>query len=488
MMGDSPGVSMIGAQATREKFSVFEKHPDYVEKIQIWNYINDLYLGSASWLEITSRGVSPTNKTHQYIPRHPAETVENWIARINATYYDDVFARAINRFVDLLFRDAPQYSGEGGEDFFKDAQAINYAGMSADLFYVGLALSTMLYGHTFVLVDYPVVDDVITYADYVSNRMCPYWVEIAPQQLINWETEIINGVEKFKYAVIEEIFHESVGYGHELISQVRILKPGAWEIWRKREDGQEYLHDTGITSLDFVPLVPIYGSRFTTLATSKPLFKGLADKNRTLYQLTSDHLRKVSLCCNPTPVLKDQMRSPDEPLEIGPNSFVNLRDPNGSFTWEEPLALSIEQSRKTLEDLKASIDFESAQFLSNPSDRQSAAATGLMTNPVEATLATFSRFFAQGIETAIKYHCAYFGDDANVKVEFKYDIYPNQGKDSQAAFAIQGLFTAGLISRELALKSIQYMGFFPDNFNFEQEVISGRTERESRQQPATKTI
>ena len=159
------------------------------------------------------------------------------------------------------------------------------------------------------------------------------------------------------------------------------------------------------------------------------------------------------------------MRSPNEPLEIGPNSFINLRDPNGSFTWQEPLALSLEQSRRALEDLRRSIQFESAQFLINPSDRQSAAATGLMTNPLEASLATFSSFLANGLELAIKYHQLYFGQDSTIKIKFSYDVYPNKSKDSQAAFAVQLLNEKGLLSDVQATQSLQELGFITEVTN-----------------------
>lgn len=448
----------------REKFTVFGKHPDYIDKLPIWQYIADLYQGSTAWLDYSAGGVKLTTKTNQYIPKHPGESYDNWLARVNASFYDDVFTKAVNRFADMLFRQNPSYSGDADE-FYKDFGNIDNAQNSVDLFAVGVALSAMLYGHTFILIDTPVIAGDYTYADYLSGEFRPYWVHINPTQLINWELFYTHGQQHFAYAIIEEIFYEPIGYEHQIINQARILKPGRWEIWRKDGDGNEFLFDGGDTSLDFVPLVPVYGSRFTTLATSRPLFKGLADKNRTLYQLTSDHQRKVSLCCNPTPVLKDQMRLPDEPLEIGPNSFVNLRDPNGSFTWQEPLALSLEQSRKVLEDLRRSIEFESAQFLTKPADRQTAAATGLMTNPYEASLATFSKFLANGLELAIKYHQAYFRQESTVKIKFNYDVYPNESKDSQAAFALQLLHEKGLISDKQAQQSLQDLGFIAEVTN-----------------------
>jgi hypothetical protein len=92
-----------------------------------------------------------------------------------------------------------------------------------------------------------------------------------------------------------------------------------------------------------------------------------------------------------------------------------LRDPNGSFQWVEPLALSLEQSRKDLDDLKASIAVDAAIFLTSPSDRQSSAATYLLASPVEANLTSFVVNFSDGINRAIAIHNQMINCDCDVK-------------------------------------------------------------------------
>ena len=240
-----------------------------------------------------------------------------------------------------------------------------------------------------------------------------------------------------------------------------------------KSDNKFVLHSSGdfISEYAYVPIVPVFGgSRFGDCVSVSPL-RALADKNRILYQLTSDHNRKVSLCCQPVPVLKDVMRG-DEPLEIGPNSFINLRDPNGSFQWVEPLALSLEQSRKDLDDLKASISNDAANFLTSPSDRQTAAATQLLTSPVEASLESFTANFSDGINQAIAIHNQMINCDCQVSISLDTKLVPASGvpKKEQIAIALRGLFVDGIIGRQTVLKALEKLDLFSKDFDLEQEL------------------
>jgi hypothetical protein len=159
------------------------------------------------------------------------------------------------------------------------------------------------------------------------------------------------------------------------------------------------------------------------------------------------------------PVLKDLMREQGQPLEIGPNAFVELRDPAGSFSWEEPLALSLEQSRKDLEDLRQSIAKDSADFLTNPADRQSASATNLLTHPVEASLANFIRTFSSGINDAIAIYYEMVDLDSPPKIVLEANVFPDATMDSQALFAVQTVFAADIITKDEARNMIRTLGW-----------------------------
>lgn len=448
---------------SQTKFSLFtpEYHEDY--DFKLWDYLEDLYVGSSRWLEIADSGFRPTPKTGFYLPRHPGESSENWVSRINATFYDDLFAKALRRFIDLIFRPGVTWEGEFST-FSKNYSNLNLEGLGGDAFLAAIALDAMLYGHCYLLVDFP-VNSATDYEEYLSKNFRPYFVKILPQNLTNWDSEVIDGKKVFTKAEVRTFSKGKTEYCVYLY--------GTWTKYKEIEpyDGTKFaIADTGINPLGIVPIVPVYGGYSQRFGVSLPPLKSLADKSRTLYQLTSDHYRKVSLCCHPVPVLKDLMRSEDEVLEIGPNSFINLRDPAGSFNWAEPQATSLIQSRTDIKDLRSQISDDTANYLLTPSARQSATASQLQTSPLEASLANFIRSYSAGINEAIALYALYLDTVVDYKISLIYDVFPNSLKDSQAALSIRAIYEIGLLSRRAALESLQELGLFYKGFDLDEEM------------------
>jgi hypothetical protein len=465
--------------------SVSSLHPDYIDSISLWDYLDDLYYGSDRWLELAKTGFKPTDKTALYLPRHAAESFENWQSRINQSYYDDLFAKAIRQFVGLIFKNDVNFTSDfDGSEFISHYENLDNHGVNGDVFFRQVALMAMRLGHCFIFIDLPVIN-AKNYQEYSELSPRPYWSLISPQNLINWECEFIDNKLVFTLAVIKEEIYVRVGeFGYQKINQYRVYRPGSYFIYREvdnkaenktdnKTDNKFVLYSSGdfISEYAYVPIVPVFGGSRLDDCVSVPPLRGLADKNRVLYQLTSDHNRKVSLCCQPVPVLKDSMRG-DEPLEIGPNSFINLRDPNGSFQWVEPLAMSLEQSRKDLNDLRASISNDAANFLTSPSDRQTSSATYLLASPVEASLASFTANFSDGINQAIVIHNQMINCDCEVKIvlDTKLLAASDAPKKEQVAIALRGLFTDGVIGRETTLKALDKLKLFDNDFNLEQEL------------------
>jgi hypothetical protein len=460
--------------------SVSSLHPDYIDSINLWDYLDDLYYGSDRWLRLTKTGFKPTDKTSLYLPRHAAESFENWQNRINQSSYDDLFGKAIRQFVDLIFKNDVNFTSDFDDsDFISHYENLDNHGVNGDVLLRQAALMAMRLGHCFIFIDFPVIN-VKNYQEYSELSPRPYWSLISPQNLINWECEFIDNKLVFTLAVIkEEIYTRDGEFGYQKINQYRVYRPGVYSIYREtdksdnKSDNKFVLHSFGdfISEYAYVPIIPLFGGFRLGDCVSVPPLRGLADRNRILYQLTSDHNRKVSLCCQPVPVLKDSMRG-DEPLEIGPNSFINIRDPNGSFLWVEPLALSLEQSRKDLDDLKASIAVDAAIFLTSPSDRQTSAATYLSASPVEANLRSFVASFSDGINRAIAIHNQMIKCDCDVKITFetKLLVASDVPKKEQVAIAIQSLFTSQLIGRGTALKALSKIDLFGKDFDLEQEL------------------
>lgn len=459
-----------------QRLNLGATHPDYDEMLPVWDYLEDLYYGVDRWLALAPDGYKPTIKTKLYLPQHPGEDTSNWEARINQTYFDNLYAKALHRYVDLAFQNGVRIGGDQGTPFSLNYSHLGDMGQNGCLFLREVALSALLYGRCFLMIDSHLPPNA-SYLDAIENPA--YFVKYNPRQVTNWGTHSYGGETYFSFVVVSEcvqVLQSDLSYVEEY--RYRLYTPGWCHFYkpRKQKDGSWYYYSYApsiSTGLDYIPIYLVSGGYSPGDKTDQPPMRSLADKNRSLYQMESDHIRKISLCCHPVPTLKDNMRDDDnEPLVIGPNTFVRIRDPEGSFTWQEPLALSLQQSRKDIQDLKGSIANDMAQFLNTPTDRQSSAATNLMVSPVEANLESFITSFTDGIDRAIAAYNDYSGvtpENQNYLI-LNPDIFPNSNKDAQASFAVLSLYNGGVISRETALKAVETLNILPDDFDLDSEM------------------
>lgn len=450
-------------------------HPDYEQMISVWNYLEDLYYGSDRWLSLSHNGFKVTSKTNLFLPKHPGEDLNNWESRINQSYYDDSFGKALRRYVDLAFQSGVKLGGDPSSPFRLNYSSISDKGENGCLFFRGVALSALLYGRVYLMVDSVLPSDA---SQLDMNNNPPYFVKYNPQNVVNWAYKDSRGRDKYSFVLIRE--YDSVlqsDLSYENIERYRLYLPGACHFYelRKTPEGKSSFYSYAppiATGLDYIPFYEVGAGYSPDGKNNHPPMRSLADKTRAVYQKQSDHDRKVALCCHPVATLKDTMRSVDEPLVIGANSYVQIQDPNGSFTWQEPLALSLQQSRRDIQDLRSSIALDMAQFLQSPADRQSSAATNLMVSPVEANLESFITAFREGVENAIDAYNDYSGYKyrADNTFELNPDIFPNSNKDAQASFALLNMFNAGAISRRTTLEALDSLGFFHDGFDLESEL------------------
>lgn len=443
----------------------------YRSHLPIWRYLDDIFSGSESWLNRDELGrITITEKAQQYLPKEAAERPSDYRDRLARSPFDDRFSQSIRKFVNLLL-------GNGIEQIDVPSviqshfENIDSQGSSLRRMVQELAIDALKHGHTFLLVDYPPQDFTIrSIADFQRSGRQPYWVSYAATEVIHW----IESRGRLQLVTLRECSTVAESeFSEESIVRYRVLRPGSWELWQEMRDEQGKIQyawvDGGSTSLSFIPLVCLYGGLREGFFKSRPPLKALADLNLTHYQVKSDHLRKLHLCCLPVPELRDSMRPEGESLTIGPNSFVHIRDPQGAFTWREPLATSIEQSRKEVTDLEQAMDVLSAAYLNQPGDRQTATTSAIQTVELESNLQSFADQFCEGLNQALYYHAIYEGLDSGGQIKLSGDIIRDKGRDSQMLLAYSAMEDRGQISQRSLLQILKDQEFLPDDFQFEAE-------------------
>lgn len=418
------------------------EHPIYKKHIKDWEYLTCSYEGLRAWSEIGDAGLEPKGLAKFFLPKHPNESEKNWRSRFNQTEYPDFFAKGIKRMVDLAFQDGVVYEGIDSA-FYKNRNSIAENGYDFEYFIRDLARIVLLYGIGYVLIDSR-LNVNSTISDFEKSP--PYFVLLNPMSVINWAIE--DGCFQFLVTRQERsrLLHDG---SYEDFIEYRYYYPGGCNVCESEIDsaGKEIvtLSEVYETGLDYIPIYTVKATYSDEL--SMPL-RNIADKNRIYYQNLSYHRRKIALCCNPVPVIKDAGRNPNDSLVIGPDSYINIVDPNGSFTWAEPLALSLKESRDDLIKLKESLDDDIAQFLLSPVARQSATATEVMVQPVESSLESFLVVFLNGVNRLIDAYNYYCGSDVSTFVDVSSDIYDTSDVDSQFIFSLISLFEQGIYTEQ----------------------------------------
>src|SRR6185369_12267314 len=158
--------------------------------------------------------------------------------------------------------------------------------------------------------------------------------------------------------LLESVEEPDGEFGTVCVPQVRVLMPGAWQVWRKASGAANWsIYDFGLTSVKYVPFVPIYGKRIGFMLGKPPLLE-LAQLNRKHWQSQSDqdtllHVARVPILVRTG--MQDKV-GPDgtvikSELTIGAASAVDI--PTGAtLEYCEHTGQAIGAGKSSLDDLK----------------------------------------------------------------------------------------------------------------------------------------
>jgi hypothetical protein len=291
-----------------------------------------------------------------YLPQWPGETSDAYKARVETATLFPAFPRTVEVLAGKPFskpvtttEDVPARITEWCED-------IDLQGRNLHAFAAAITESALSHGIQGILVDYPKAQNVRTKAEEQAAGIRPYWVQIHAGNILGWKSKRINGVETLtQFRFLEQVTEDDGEFGEKVIEQVRVLYPGAWQVWRESEkvdaNGKKewVLHDEGATTLKKIPFVPVYGRR-TGFMTAVPPLLELAHMNVEHWQSKSD--QQTILHVARVPILFGKQLSEDAQIVVGAGSFVRSDGEHGDLKYVEHSGAAIEAGRLSLLDLE----------------------------------------------------------------------------------------------------------------------------------------
>lgn len=304
---------------------VVEESDDYKAMCHYWHKVNTIVEGIDA---MRAAG-------EKYLPKFPNESTKDYEYRKKIATMTNIYGDVVESLANKPFSEELSIidNENATPDILQLAENIDGRGNHIHVFLADTFFHGINSAIDWILVDYPVVDtdQVRTIAQEKELGIRPYWVQVRAMQVLDVQTEIISGIEKLTYIRIREADDRIREF---IRSDVGIV---TWNTYHKNEKGEWWPDDSGVLTIDVIPMVPFYtGRRKGNSWQFKPPLKDAADLQVELWQKETALKHARTLAC--FPMLAANGIQPDvkpdgtpKPVPVGPGAVL-YAPPNDNGT------------------------------------------------------------------------------------------------------------------------------------------------------------
>lgn len=449
------------------KIDPIAKQSAAVEKMaSVWPLISCLIGGTAA---IRAAG-------KEYLPQWPNESDESYKTRLSTATLHPAFKRTIKVLAAKPFSKSVKLSDDMPvriKDWLNDA---DLQGRNLQAFASVVFAECLAYGINGVLVDYPMVSGVNTVADEKVAGVRPYFVHYSPWNILGWRTERINGADRLIQLRLKEYKVVPNGeYGENTVEQIRVLTPGAWQLWQQDEKKEKWILDgEGTTTLKDIPFVMFYGNRTGLMIGEPPLIE-LAYQNIEHYQSSSD--QQTILHVARVPILTMIGANEDSNVTVGASSAVKL--PIGAdMKFVEHSGAAIEAGRQSILDLEERMRQTGAELLLLKPGQVTATEIQSDDEGNKCDLQRATESAEDSLDQCLQFMADWIGEQDGGSVDLFKDFGAASLSDASAQLLLTTA-TAGKISDVTLLNEYKRRGILSSDLDIEEEK-----ERVDEQGPA----
>jgi len=386
----------------------FLKNPKLIELENKYDLVTALHGGTES---LRHEGT-------KYLPKEPNETDANYRRRLEATVLYPAYSSAIVSTTGKLFAGETVITNASPiltpilEDIDEDSNNLETFAQQA-------TLSAIHYGCSYILVDYPVMNENATLADEKAAGAQPYWVLLEAPQILEASPVKAGGKNRlgiFRFAEREayRTGEFSIAY-RDRVKEFR-LQPDNTVIYRVfiKQDSKWVLRDEGtLLGMTDIPIVPVYTNKAGYFLGS-PLFYDLAEENILNWKLRSDYNNVVHMVTIPMLAVTGATSGFDDlgvkkELTISPNTVLEFTNPNTKVAWVEVSGSASQVGRQAVEDSYAIMESLSLETLDTGLQNQTATAAMLSSNDTNAVIRVIEDQIENALNKAIDFTYMYLG-------------------------------------------------------------------------------
>jgi hypothetical protein len=448
---------------------VQDPHPDYSYRKPDWCKLRAFAEGA--------RAVRRNAET--YLPRLSGQTDAEYDAyRARAEVYGAI-DRTIDGLEGAIFLKAPKLEVPAGVETEALLQDVNLAGKTLVEWIRCQVREILTVARAGVLIEH-------TPETALAGR--PYLVSYSAEQIINWDTETINGVETLTMVVLEEIVRERSAtdpFVKTCVRQFRVLRLDAGvysvERWRAKDEKSEVFEmlDRVIpmrrgAALDRIPFF-FLGAIGQSVSPEKPPLSDVAELCHQHYMSAADYAHGLHWVGLPTPWVVG-CRDKDQ-LKIGPSTAIILEDPEAKVGMLEFTGAGLGALEKRLADLERKMAILGARILEEQKrDAEAAETVKIRQGGDVSTLGAISDAISRAVEAIVTRLLWWAGtENADVTVELNMDFQLVKLAPEELTALLQ-TWQAGGMAKETFLWNLKRGQLMPEDRTIEDEMAKLETE------------
>ena len=300
----------------------------------------------------------------RYLPQWPNEQDDSYKARLDTATLFPAYARTVSVLTGKPFSKPITVGDDVPARLRELLDDVDREGRNLDVFAADLCADALAYGFCGILVDCPPNPGARTVAEEQQAGIRPYMVHIRAHHILGWKVQAGNGKRVLmQLRLLEHVEVDDGQFGTKRIEQVRVLAPGAWATYRSRtsEAGviEWLLFEEGVTSLPYIPFIPVYGRRVDFMRGTPPMLE-LAHANVEHWQNKSDQQTILHVARVPLLFAKGLGETQ---LTIGAGSLISTGSETADLKYVEHSGAAIEAGRLSLLDLEDRMRQAGAELL-----------------------------------------------------------------------------------------------------------------------------
>ena len=401
-----------------------------------------------------------------FLPLEPREDFDAYMARVNRAVFSPFTQRLIRAATGLVLRKPITLTGD---PYWTEMFKMNVDGCGSDLdeYARRVLMCSLIYGQSHILVDYPAPSGALTLAEERQQNRRPYWIEVDPNNLYGWRLDRESNYGNLvQVRLAEKAVLPDGQFGEKVYDQIRVIEPGRYRIFRKKEQIEEMYDvtdnsvtgnfemgsadkdykqvETGSFSLGEIPLVTIYSGKTDNLVSKPPLLD-IAYLNLAHFQRQADLIHSLHVASQPMLVMEgydDQTKD----LAISVN-YAMATQPGNKVYYVEPASSAFDAQSAEIKELQMQMATLGISTLSQQKFvAESADARRLDRVDTNSMLAMVSMELEQKLQKCFNFSAEYVGiEPPEVKISRDFDIERLIGQDITA---LTSLFDQNVIDRE----------------------------------------